>query len=75
MGMPRPATAFGFERSGTDLTYPLIVEALVSFDCDASTWAGCDSSWTTRGLVSRPQPHREPVLNGAPLELLADPTR
>ena len=28
-----------------------------------------------QGPISRPHPHREPVLIGAPLELLADPTR
>ena len=27
-----------------------------------------------RGPISRPYPHREPVLIGVPLELLADPT-
>jgi hypothetical protein len=28
----------------------------------------------TGGLISRPYPHREPVLIGAPLKLPADPT-
>src|SRR5262245_33591825 len=28
-----------------------------------------------QGPISRPHPHREPVLIDAPLELLADPTR